>query len=616
MPHGTAAANMTVESEVRYKTMVEVRRQMHQFRYSDFLRALPAAESLSRDARPLRVAVLRTYTVEPIEPILRLHLIVEGFTPEFWIGGYNQYIQEIVDPRSGLYSFKPDLVILFTRIEELLPDFLDEFPRHSASHWRNRIDAKAAEFGALAERLEGTMSAQLMVQNIVLPGDGYFGVHDRQQPEGQSQMVNQFNDGLASALAERRGAFVWDFEQLVRRQGYNNLFDPKGWYVSRSPWVQGAYPRITSDLMRYVRSALGIMRKCVVLDLDNTLWGGVVGEDGVEGVALGHSYPGNCYRDFQKELLKLYERGVLLAINSKNNPEDAYAVVDGHPDMVLRREHFAATRINWNNKAANLRELAAELNIGVDSFIFVDDNPAECALIGSEFPQCEVVQLPDKPYLLPEVARTLPGVENIRLTEEDRRKGEMYRAQAARTQLEASYENVEDFLRTLDIQVTIEPAGAFSIPRIAQLTQKTNQFNMTTRRYTEPQIQRFVSDPGCDVYSVATRDRFGDEGIVGVFILRHGDDAATIDTLLLSCRVIGRGIEEAVMTFVAGLSRRRGARRLIGEFLPTAKNSPASALYASMGFSHTGETTYEIDLDHVDWAFPDHLNVSTPAHSP
>lgn len=590
-------------------TIDRIRAELPSYAFNDYLRQLPAVDQATADGRPLRVAILRSYTVEPIEPVLRLRLLLEGFRPTFWFGGYNQYVQEVVDNGSALHQFRPDIILLLIRLEELLPDFVDDFTSRPVTEWRDRVASTARQIGELAKHLEQTCPAPLLVQNVALGGGGYHGIFDPQQPEGQTYLVQELNRLLATELMDRKAAFVWDFERFVRSIGYEQLFDPKMWYVSRNPYRQAAYPSIADDLMRYVRSALGRMKKCIVLDLDNTLWGGVAGEDGLEGIALGHTYPGNCFRDFQRELLKLHRRGMLLAINSKNNEEDAFRIIDAHPDMILRREHFAATRINWRDKAANLRELAAELNIGLESFIVLDDNPGECELMRRECPECDVVQLPAKPYLLPRVPASLIGVENIRLTDEDRRKGEMYRARAERQELEARYSNLADFLQSLEIEVKIEPAVAFSIPRIAQLTQKTNQWNMTTRRYTEAQIRAFADDPACAVYSVSSRDRFGDDGIIGVFILRFEEPECRIDTFLLSCRVIGREIEQAMLAFIAELARDRGVGTVVGEFLPTAKNKPASGFYERMRFEAMSDTLFRADLQQVAFGHPAHIRL-------
>jgi FkbH-like protein len=590
-----------------------IRRQLGAFSFNDYLRHLKTVEETSQELKPLRVAVLRSYTVEPIEPVLRLRLLLDGYRPSFWFGGFNQYAQEVLDPQSALYAFSPDLVLLMVRLEEVIPEFVDDAPARTSAEWRQHIVAKAEALARLACQVGRTAAAQVIIQNATASPAGYFGIFDAQLAESQAQLVSEFNRTLAANVSDERSVFVWDFDGFVRARGVESLHDAKMWYVSKNPYKQSAYPAIAADLMRYIRGAFGRVKKCIVVDLDNTLWGGLAGEDGLEGVQLGHTYPGNCYRDLQKELLRLYNRGILLAINSKNNEEDALRILDQHPDMVLRRRHFAAVRINWQDKAANLRAIARELNIGVDSLVFIDDSPAECELIRQECPECEVTELPDKPYLLPAVVASLPGVENIHITEEDRRRGDMYRAQAERRENEDRYSNLDEFLRSLEMEVAIDAATPFSIPRIAQLTQKTNQLNMTTRRYTEAQVGVFAADQERAVFSVSARDRFGDHGIIGVMILQFDKSDCLIDTFLLSCRVIGRGIEQAMTAFAADIGRARGARRVIGEFLPTAKNAPAAGIYQACGFVSISETQFERALGDAPLPYPSHVRLRTAA---
>jgi FkbH-like protein len=579
------------------------------FSFNDYLRHLKAVEEATTGGTPLRVAVLRSYTLEPIEPVLRLRLLLEGYRPSLWFGGFNQYAQEILDPQSTLYAGGPDLVLMMVRIEEVMPDFVDDFPARSGSEWEQQVARKAHELARLAGQVAAASSAQVIVQNMTLSRAGYFGVFDAQHAGSQAQLVSAFNRALAIAIGDTRGVFIWDFDAFARAKGIDTLHDSKMWYVSRNPYKQSAYPAIADDLLRYVRAALGRVKKCVVVDLDNTLWGGLAGEDGLDGVEIGHTYPGNCYRDVQKELLKLYHRGILLAINSKNNEDDALRILDEHPEMVLRRRHFAAVRINWQDKAANLRAIARELNIGLESLVFIDDNPAECALVRQECPECDVVILPDKPYLMPAAVAAIRGIENIHITEEDRRKSDMYRAEAARREHEDDYSNLDEFLRSLEMEVSIDPATSFSVPRIAQLTQKTNQMNMTTRRYTEAQISAFAKDPARAVLSVSARDRFGDHGIIGVMILEFRPAGCVIDTFLLSCRVIGRGIEQAMIAFAAEIGRARGASRVIGEFLQTAKNAPATGVYERCGFTPSGDTQFEYVFGERDMPYPPHVRL-------
>lgn len=332
-------------------------------------------------------------------------------------------------------------------------------------------------------------------------------------------------------------------------------------------------------------SLAGRTCKAVVTDLDNTLWGGIVGEDGFNGLQLGGEYPGAAYRELQRALLDLHHRGVLLAICSKNNPPEAMEVLEKHPGMLLRPQHFAAMRINWTDKVQNLREIAAELNIGVDALAFLDDNPAECQRVRLELPEVTVLELPSNPMLFAPLLRQHPALERLTLSAEDRNRSHYYSEQRQRAASQQTAGSVEEFLRSLDQHIEILPVNEATCARVAQLTQKTNQFNLTTRRYSEQEIGEFQCSGQSEIFSVRVTDRFGDNGIVGVMIARREGAACIIDTFLLSCRVIGRTVETAMLAFLLDRARIHGVERLEGWFLPTRKNAPASDFYAKHGFA-------------------------------
>lgn len=579
---------------------------------TDYLRHLGSFEAntdLSR-LKPLRIAVLRSYTVETIEQILKLRFYLDGYKPEFLFGNYNMYAQEILNATGDLYAFRPNIVLFLVRLEEILPELNRSYGSKTFSEWEMIIEDSVQQIVSLAETLEDDLSSQIILQNMSPMGRPFWGVYDAQQPEGETHLVNKFNYLLAREFQDKKSIFIWDFDGLLKRIGRETVYDPKMWYLSKNPFKQSAYIKIVNDLYRYLASIIGNLKKCVVLDLDNTLWGGIAGEDGIDGIALGFNYPGSCYRDFQEGLLKLYGRGILLAVNSKNNESDALEIMDKHPYMVLRREHFAAMRINWRDKVSNLKELGEELNIGLESMIFIDDNPAECDLVRQHCPECEVVCLPGKVYLIPDVVSSLNGIENIRVTEEDRKKGEMYRDQKARKQFEKHFTNIDEYLKGLEMEIEIEAASDFTIPRISQLTQKTNQMNLTTRRYTEAEIRSFMKDPDTFVFSVSAKDRFGDNGIIGVMILKRNLDDCLMDTFLLSCRVIGRNIEQAMLSFAQHIARNEGIKNLVGEYIPTAKNKPAADLYQRFNFREAENNLFISEIENNGIDIPDYIKMS------
>jgi FkbH-like protein len=355
-------------------------------------------------------------------------------------------------------------------------------------------------------------------------------------------------------------------------------------------------------------------RKVAVVDLDDTLWGGVVGEVGVSGLTLGDEGVGLAFKDLQRELLKLHDAGIVLAVCTKNNAGDAE---DGftHPEMVLRREHFAADRINWQDKATNLTEIAEELNLGLDSLVFLDDNPVERDWVRQALPEVCVPELPADPVDRPAFVAEATWFQTLDVTDDDRRRAASYRTQGVRRKAQASARSFEEFLASLEQEVTLEPVHEATLARAAQLCQRTNQFNLTTRRHTLADLEAMLEDDAVELHTIAVRDRFGDSGITGVAIVAFEGEDARIDTLLLSCRVLGRRVEDALLAFLAARARARGARGLVGEFVPTERNAQVADFYPRRGFTEAGDKKWRLDLEGDLPASPPELAVVESAHA-
>lgn len=351
-----------------------------------------------------------------------------------------------------------------------------------------------------------------------------------------------------------------------------------------------------------------------MVDLDNTLWGGVIGEDGMQGIKLSAEYPGAAYQALQRVMLDLARRGILLAVCSKNNLEDAMEAIETHPGMLLRSKNFAAMRINWTDKAQNLREIAAELNIGIDSLAFMDDNPVEQEQVRAALPEVTVIDMPADPVDYATALRECPAFERLTLSAEDQQRTSFYVAERERSQAEQTFQTKEDFYRYLEQEAEISPVLPATLARISQLTQKTNQFNLTTRRYSEPQIAEMAAKPDWQVLSIRVRDRFGDHGLVGVAITRDEKETCEIDAFLLSCRVIGRTVETALLSYLAQSAAARGRQRLSGWFFPTKKNAPAKEFYSQHGFQlHTQNgqgSLWELDLKQHPIPWPEWIKLN------
>ena len=398
------------------------------------------------------------------------------------------------------------------------------------------------------------------------------------------EAIDEYNAAVGELARRQANVRRIDFSTFTRNYAAGELIDWKFYFLSQ----MSLNPRLAKAFQQWFRRQTEQIalkrRKCLVLDLDNTLWGGVLGEDGMDGIRIGGDYPGKAFRYFQEALLELSKSGVILTVCSKNNEADVVEVWEKHPEMVLRKEQFAAWRINWTDKATNIRALAEELNIGLDSMVFVDDNPTERELIRQALPMVSVPEFPAQPYELPRFFAGL--VEDYfkvyTVTEEDRHKTEQYKANAQRVQAQSGFTDFGAFLASLKMHLTIAKADEFSIPRIAQMTQKTNQFNLTTRRYTETDIRSKIA-AGARIYTLAVSDRFGDNGVTGCMIIENGE----IDTLLLSCRILGKGIETAFLRAIQNRLRAEGVMHLNAAYLPTAKNGQVADFYDRCGFTPT-----------------------------
>lgn len=423
--------------------------------------------------------------------------------------------------------------------------------------------------------------------------------------------IERYNAALFEAEKTHANLKVIDFSDFTCRYSVADLFDWKYYFISQ----MGINPKLTKDFQSWWQRKLDSValkrKKCLVLDLDNTLWGGVLGEEGISGIKIGGDYPGKAFSFFQKSLLQLSKSGVILTVCSKNNEADVLEAWDKNPFMVLKKEHFAAYRINWTDKATNIKELAEELNLGLDSFVFVDDNPTERELIKQMLPMVAVPDFPAQPYEFPIFFKHLVDdyFKVYSITEEDKKKTEQYKANAARVQAQHSFADFNAFLESLDIQITIEAANEFNIPRIAQMTQKTNQFNLTTRRYTDSDVKDFLAK-GWKIWCISVSDHFGDNGITGCIMVNDDE----VDTFLLSCRILGKGIEMAFMKKIMAMLRDEGLAKMKAKYIPTAKNAQVKEFYDRCGFACVLESEegkeYVIDLDKADLTIESYYHIN------
>ncbi|HVC89177.1 MAG TPA: HAD-IIIC family phosphatase [Acidobacteriaceae bacterium] len=571
-------------------------------------------------ARRLRTFWVRSVTVEPYIPYVVVEAALNGFMMEFETGGYGSFADELLNPESSLARFQPELVLVSLDLEDIagaLPDLCAKGARTAADA---EVENAVARMGDLLRTFRSLNSARLAVQGAVIPHVNSLGeVADANLPNSLRHAVQQLNLRLSGLCGSISDCVFFDVDHVASNFGRTQWRDERMFLASRLQVSSQASPAYAQGLVRSFSVLYRPPRKVLCTDLDNTLWGGVLGEDGPEGISTGHAFPGNCYFEYQKYLKQLSSRGILIAIASKNNEADVREAFQLRAaDLALNLDDFVATRINWNDKSESIREIAEELSLGLDSFVFVDDNPAECEAIRRQLPGVAVVDAPaSDPWRLTEVLANQAFFDTNMVTSDDLHRVVEYKAQTQRAELERNATSRDQFLASMNIVCSFQSALEAPLARSVQLLAKTNQFNLTTHRYSAAKVEEFASLPGGQAVVVRVRDRFGDSGVVGLALARTLDATCVMDSLLLSCRVIGRGIETALLAQIAERAIRSGARRLLGEYIPTKKNSPCATFYEDHGFAECpspagfspNSKVYELDLTVVVPAIPEWITV-------
>ena len=533
----------------------------------------------------IKIGFLSSFTINGLPEIIKTKCDEKQISCKTYLSGYNQYNQEILDPNSNFYRFSPDLTFLVLDNRTILEDFF-YYPYDSDEESRKDFaNKKIHELLNLIEIFSKNSSSKLIITNLYIPSFSPHGIAETNYNFGFHDLIFYFNSELKKSLKEMDSVFLFDMNGFVTKYGEDNVFNYQNYFFGDIKISLEFLPQLGEHFMSYIIAFLGLTKKCIVLDLDNTLWGGIVGEDGFDGIKLGPQPPGNVFLEFQKYLKTLSQRGIILAINSRNNVDDAINVIKNHPYMILKKEDFSCIVINWGDKVQNMREIAKQLNLGLDSFVFFDDDPVNRAYVKKEIPEVSVPELPSDPSNYVKILLSLNDFNSFQITPEDLSRKTMYNQQKQRLELQNNTSNIDDFLKSLGLRVVIKKADSFTIPRISQLTLKTNQFNLTTKRYQKEDIEKFSLDENCLIGSAQVFDKFGDNGITGVFILKHEKPTEWIlDSFLLSCRVMGRQIENAIMNYIIEQAKQNGIKTLKAQFIPTEKNIPIQDFLPSCGF--------------------------------
>ena len=554
-----------------------------------------------RVAKSLKVYVVRSVTVEPILPYLATEAVLSNYVLDLRVGGYGSYVDELLNPQSALAKFKPDVIFVLLDLEDIAGRLPELCADGLGEHVETEINESLERMAQLLKNFRSGTSARIVFQGCVVPDLTSLGdIGDANLPHSLTNSVHQLNQGLAALCRTVSDCVFFDVDHLAARHGRANWRDSRMFLASRLPVSAASFGTYSGGLVRSLSALFRAPRKVLCTDLDNTLWGGILGEEGPDGIATGSAFPGNCYLEYQKYLKQLSSRGILLTIVSKNNEADVREAFQARAaDLGVGLDNFVATKISWNEKSDSIRELAKELSLGLDSFVFVDDNPVECEAIRQQLPEVAVFGAPvDEPWKLVELLSSQPFFDAAVVTDDDVNRLQEYKAQSQRAELASNAGNRDEFLASLGIVCTFLSALDAPLARSVQLLAKTNQFNLTTRRRSAAEVEEFAASPGGQAIAIRVRDRFGDAGVVGLALARTTGDSCIIDSLLLSCRVIGRGIETALLAHLAGNAIRAGAKHLIGEFIATKKNAPCADFYPDHGFVK-GATPRDAQIDAI-----------------
>jgi FkbH-like protein len=546
-----------------------------------------------------RLGIIGTGTLDFVESAIVGTAARHGFAIECHRGDFDQVMQEAVSPESAINRAKLDAVLIAVDYRGVPL----QSPPGDEEAAQNTAQKALAYIETVCAGIRQHSGALPIVQTMAPPPEPLFGDLDRTVPGNMYDVIGRVNRGLAEICKSGTTGAILDVSRLAETVGVANWHDPTLWNMAKVPFAAIYLPLYADHVSRLIAAIRGKSRRCLVLDLDNTLWGGVIGDDGMEGILLAQGdATGEAHLSLQRYVLELRARGIVLAVSSKNDDKIARQVFREHPEMQLKEDHIAVFQANWQDKATNIQAIATELSLGLDSFVFLDDNPVERELVRRNLPKVAVPELPEDPALF---ARTLAAAgyfDTIVFSDEDRKRADYYQGNARRAALQAKVGDLEAYLDSLDMEISFRPFDATNRARITQLINKSNQFNLTTRRYTEAEVAAAEADPNVFTLQVRLTDTFGDNGMISVIICRRETPAAwRIDSWLMSCRVLMRNVEQMTLREIMLHARLHGIEKLVGVYKPTERNEMVRDHYRKLGFSHLadasdGSTQWEIKV--------------------
>lgn len=544
------------------------------------------------DGEEKRLAVLGNCATQFFSTAVCGYAKLSGLNLNVYDADYNQIDAQLLDSESEVYAFSPDMILIWLATDKIYEEFLD-LPISERNGFAESCMKKIERYWDLAER---NCSARILQLNFTEIHDNAFGNYSCKTEVSFTYQLRKLNWLLEEVMSQRKNVYPVDLLSVQNQLG-NAYYDAVLYYNAKMTVAMNSLPYVAKAVTDVLLAMSGRIRKCAILDLDNTLWGGVIGDDGLGGIEIGELGRGHAFANLQRWLKELKDRGIILAVCSKNNEDTAKEPFEKHEEMILRLSDISILVANWNDKASNIRYIQKSLNIGMDSIVFLDDNPFERNLVRSLIPEIEVPELPEDPAMYLGFLQDANYFDTVSYSSEDADRTRQYQAELARKALQQEFESIDDYLAGLEMVGEAKAFEPVRYARIAQLTQRSNQFNLRTVRYTEDEVRRLSEDPQYITLYYTLRDKFGDHGLVSVVIMRKlSEKEAFIDTWLMSCRVLKRGMEEFTVNCFVREAARQGIETLIAEYIPTAKNSMVKNIYKTMGFAENGENCYLLNV--------------------
>jgi FkbH-like protein len=535
--------------------------------------------------KKIKIAVLGDTATQFLMQALRGSGFEKGFDLQIWEADFNQIERQVFDQGSELYEFKPEIIVLFQSSHKLL----GKYNKLKPEAYSSLADARMEQIESISTTLNEQLKAKIIYYNYTEIDDSVFGNYAGRLESSFLFQLRKLNYELMIFAAGQTNFYICDISSIQNQSGKGNFFQSSVYINTEMVLSLAILPEVAKKTVDLIAAMSGVFKKCLIVDLDNTMWGGIIGDDGMENIQIGSLGIGKAFTEFQYWIKKLKNRGIIIAVCSKNTESIAREPFEKHPDMVLHMDDIAVFIANWDNKADNIRQIQKILNIGFDSMVFLDDNPFERNIVRENVPGVTVPELPEDPAEYLEYLYTLNLFETISFSNEDSERTKQYQVEAKRVVQQKSFTNEDDFLKSLNMVSLVEPFNKFNTPRVAQLSQRSNQFNLRTVRYTEADIESIGDSKDIFSFSFTLEDKFGDNGMICVIILRKEDDKTLfIDTWFMSCRVLKRGMENFVLNTIANFAKEKGYTYLKGEYIATPKNEMVKNHYFQLGFESSG----------------------------